>query len=91
MKIRRVVARTIADGVTGELYSGRVTAVNGSITQVEKGVFEPQAGDIVLAENKLLAPAFIDAHGHSDLSLMGSRYINPCGNVFIFLIECIPI
>ena len=48
MKIRRVVARTIADGVTGELYSGRVTAVNGSITQVEKGVFEPQAGDIVV-------------------------------------------
>ena len=70
MKIRRVVARTIADGVTGELYSGRVTAVNGNITQVEKGVFEPQAGDIVITDNKILAPAFIDAHGHSDLSLM---------------------
>ena len=70
MKSASVVARRIADGIQSELFAGRIRIDNGVISAVEKGDFLPEAGEIFIDENKVLAPAFIDAHGHSDISLM---------------------
>ena len=70
MTVRRLICRRIADGVHDSLFAGRVTVENHLITQVEKGEFAPEnTFDQVLEENFILAPAFIDAHGHSDISL----------------------
>lgn len=70
MSVRRIVARRIADGSGGDLFSGRITADNGMIVKIERGSFSPAADDIFADENEVVAPAFIDAHGHSDISLL---------------------
>lgn len=70
MNIHRVVAANIADGTGKALYSGRITIADGYILQIEKGDFLPGKGDIFVDDSKILAPAFIDAHAHSDLSLL---------------------
>jgi len=71
MKEQRLICRRIADGVSPEIYAGRITVANGTIRLVERGNFVcKQPDELFFDEEFLLAPAFIDAHGHSDLSLM---------------------
>ena len=71
MTSRRLVCRNIADGTGAELFSGRITIDNHYITAVERGDFAVEsASDTFFDENVIVCPAFIDAHGHSDLSLM---------------------
>ncbi|MBE6366478.1 MAG: hypothetical protein E7052_01035 [Lentisphaerae bacterium] len=71
MKIRRLICPGIADGVNNHIYSGRVTTAGGIIQSVEAGDFAVEApGDILLEPGQLLCPAFVDAHGHSDISVM---------------------
>lgn len=69
MNIKRLVARNIADGTGNTLYPGRIIVKNSRIAAVEKGLFLPEEGDLFFDENHLIAPGFIDAHGHSDISL----------------------
>ena len=69
MSVQRLVARRIADGITPEIYPGRITMQSGVITGVERGDFSGSSGDVFFDADKLVCPAFIDAHGHSDLSL----------------------
>ena len=70
MTFTRIVARRIADGISGNIYAGRVTVSGHRITAVEPGDFVPEKHDIFVDEDKILTPGFIDAHGHSDISLM---------------------
>ena len=66
-----LVCRHIADGSAAELFSGRITVENHCITAVERGDFAVEnSSGIFFDEDVIVAPAFIDAHGHSDLSLM---------------------
>ncbi len=74
MNFRRIVARCIADGISPEIYPGRITVQNNCIVQVERGDFIPdKATDIFYDAEHLLAPAFIDAHGHSDISVFAMK------------------
>ena len=71
MTFRRLVCRNIADGTGAELFSGRITINNHFITAVERGDFAAEsASDTFYNEDVIVCPAFIDAHGHSDISLM---------------------
>lgn len=71
---KRLIARQIADGISPEIYAGRVTVKSGRIVNVERGIFAGEnAGDVVLEDHKLLCPAFIDAHGHSDISIFAMK------------------
>ena len=71
MSFRRLICRRIADGINENIFSGRITVENGRISSVEAGDFVPEEScDIFFDEDKLLCPAFVDAHGHSDLSLL---------------------
>ena len=71
MTVRRLVCRNIADGTGAELFSGRITISNHYISTVERGDFAVEsASDAFYDENVIVCPAFIDAHGHSDLSLL---------------------
>ena len=74
MSFRRLIARRIADGIHSEIFSGRITLENGFITAVERGDFAAEEKfDRFFDEDKLLCPAFIDAHGHSDISLLAMK------------------
>lgn len=74
MIFQRLIARHIADGVHPGIFSGRITLENGIITAVERGDFAVEKSfDRFFDEDKLLAPAFIDAHGHSDISLFAMK------------------
>ncbi|MBR2358622.1 MAG: hypothetical protein IKA65_11450 [Lentisphaeria bacterium] len=71
---KRLIARQIADGISPEIYAGRVTVKSGRIVNVERGNFSGKSSDdVVLADHKLLCPAFIDAHGHSDISIFAMQ------------------
>ncbi|MBE6381157.1 MAG: hypothetical protein E7047_09550 [Lentisphaerae bacterium] len=70
MNSARIVARRIADGVKNHCYAGRISVADHRITLIEPGDFAPEPGDIAVSADKILAPGFIDAHGHSDLSLL---------------------
>lgn len=69
MNTRRVVAVNIADGSGNDLFSGRISVADGWITRIEQGIFAPEEGDLFCSADQILAPGFIDAHGHSDLSV----------------------
>ena len=74
MSSYRLIARRIADGINPEIFSGRITIENGFIKTLEQGDFAVEAAsDRFFDENKLISPAFIDAHGHSDISLMAMK------------------
>ena len=74
MSFQRLIARRIADGTTPEIYPGRITLENGRIIAVERGDFASKSPDSrFFDEDKLLCPAFIDAHGHSDISLFAMK------------------
>ena len=74
MSFHRLIARRIADGIHPELFPGRITLENGMITAVERGDFVcKDSCDRLLNEDKLIAPAFIDAHSHSDISLFAMK------------------
>ena len=74
MSVQILTARCIADGTTSEVFAGRITLKNGIIQSVERGDFAPGgAEERFFDENKVLCPAFIDAHGHSDISVLPCR------------------
>ncbi|MBO5923407.1 MAG: hypothetical protein J6Q81_02720 [Lentisphaeria bacterium] len=73
MSFQRLIARRVADGIHSEIFSGRITLENGFITAVERGDFIPEPTDRFFDEDKLICPAFIDAHGHSDISLFAMK------------------
>ncbi len=72
MNIARLIARRIADGSGQPLFAGRVTLADGWITRVERGDFKIENArcERFFDERFVLAPALIDAHGHSDLSIL---------------------
>ena len=71
MTVHHLLCRQIADGITHEIYPGRISVVDGVIRQIERGIFAAGSDqEYFFDENILIAPAFIDAHGHSDISLM---------------------
>lgn len=71
MSFHRLIARRIADGVGEQLFPGRITVENAVITKIERGDFAPElACDCFYDEQYIAAPGFIDAHGHSDISLL---------------------
>ena len=74
MSFQRLIARRIADGITPEIYPGRITLENGRIVAVERGDFASASENSrFFNEDKLLCPAFVDAHGHSDISLFAMK------------------
>ena len=74
MSFQRLIARRIADGTTPEIYPGRITLENGRIIAVERGDFASHGENCrFFDEDKLLCPAFIEAHGHSDISLFAMK------------------
>lgn len=74
MSVRFLTARRIADGTTSEVFAGRITLKNGIIQSVERGDFAPGGGEErFFDESKVLCPAFIDSHGHSDISVFAMK------------------
>ena len=74
MSVQILTARCIADGTTSEVFAGRITLKNGIIQAVERGDFAPGGGEErFFDESKVLCPAFIDAHGHSDISVFAMQ------------------
>ena len=66
-----LAARRIFDGVAQELYPGLVIVENHRITAViRQEVKASESADHFFDERFILSPAFIDAHGHSDISLL---------------------
>ncbi len=61
----------IIDGSGGPSFNGAVSVSGGKITAVGKNL--PSAGGkIIDAEGFILAPGFIDTHGHSDVSVIAA-------------------
>lgn len=63
----------IADGSGGELFRGSVLTDGAFIAAVSRDKFAGfSAADTVDGRGMILAPGFIDAHGHSDISLLAA-------------------
>ncbi len=62
----------LCDGSGASLYPGSLLAEDGLIKAVERGNRGDlrQAEEVMDAEGAVLAPGFIDIHGHSDLQLL---------------------
>lgn len=69
MNVTRIAARTIFDGSGRPPFSGVVTVGDGVIQTVEPLPPDDPAFSGVPEAAPALAPGFIDAHGHSDLSI----------------------
>ena len=66
----------IADGLDGEPFMGSVVVRDGVITEVSRGFrgssIDIAGLDVVDADGLVLAPGFIDVHGHSDISILAA-------------------
>ena len=61
----------VADGTGAEPFRATVLTEHGSIVAVERGkIAGIPSGATVNGRGLILSPGFIDAHGHSDVSLM---------------------
>ena len=63
----------IADGSGKEPSRGALLFENGRILALEKEITGTSAADKIYSfDDEIIAPGFIDVHGHSDLSLMSA-------------------
>ena len=60
---------TIIDGTGAPWFNGDVGITNGKISSIG-GLSNTKSADIIEAKNLIVAPGFIDAHTHSDNSLL---------------------
>ena len=62
----------VADGIN-EPSRMAVLVENDVITAVEKDIYGASAADLTLKfKDEIISPGFIDAHGHSDMSLLAA-------------------
>ena len=72
----RIKNAWIADGSGRALFKGDVLCIDGAIAAVEPEILGSSAADESIdIKGKILAPGFIDVHGHSDVAI----FANPGG------------
>lgn len=62
----------IIDGSGSPMSPGDVGIKSGKITAVQKNISLDRSEKVFNADRKILCPGFIDAHGHSDISIIAS-------------------
>ena len=63
---------TVIDGTGAEAVTADVAVEDGRIAAIEPGISAIEATEVVDAKGLVLSPGFIDAHSHSDISILAA-------------------